>query len=299
MSESKLLSRIIQKQNRIANVQVVFVDVEKYSKRRTAAQITVVDAFTECLNKALKYVSQHYVSYAQQNDVNFHTDIIKLPTGDGAAIVFPFDGLHDIHLVFALNLLKEVYSHNLNNQCEKFSSSGWCNCHSNFHLTVGLSEGKAVVYNDINGNYNIAGGVINYAARVMSKADRSQILFTEDAFKQIVEMDSDANLVDKFKKFEVEIKHKRNNTSLSVCGSTRLPSTQLPPKTLTYITAQKLAMRKMELGLPIPDDSIDSKEAIKVMETFADAYTLFKRKACRFDDRKRGRLERCHRAVAF
>ena len=101
MNASQHLTDIMAQHNQIANMQVVFVDVEKYSKRRTLTQIQVVDALTHCLKAALAGISEKYVEYAQANSLNFKTDIIRLPTGDGAAIVFTFDGLHDIHLEFA------------------------------------------------------------------------------------------------------------------------------------------------------------------------------------------------------
>ena len=91
---SEHLNQIMSKHNRIANLQVVFVDIEKYSKRRTITQTEVIDRFTEILLQALVKTSKEYVQYAQANGVNFKTDIITIPTGDGAAIVFAFDRLH-------------------------------------------------------------------------------------------------------------------------------------------------------------------------------------------------------------
>src|SRR5207253_327703 len=77
-----------------------------------------------------------------------------------------------------------------------------CNCHPNFNLTVGISEGKGIVYKDVNGGFNVAGVVINMAARAMAMAERNQIFFTEDACKAMVEMDQDPHLVDRLVRFE-------------------------------------------------------------------------------------------------
>jgi hypothetical protein len=41
---------------------VVAADIENYSKRRTLAQVAVVDAFTEASKAALEDVSKEYVS---------------------------------------------------------------------------------------------------------------------------------------------------------------------------------------------------------------------------------------------
>ncbi len=145
MPISKHIEEIISKHNRIANLQVVFVDIEKYSKRRTLTQIGVIDRFTENLKESLKEVSKEYIEYIQANNVNFQTDVISLPTGDGAAIVFSFDGLHDIHLFFAKTLLKTIYLANQATACDKFTEQGWCNCHSNLYVRIGMSEGKGII----------------------------------------------------------------------------------------------------------------------------------------------------------
>ncbi len=66
----------------------------------------------------------------------------------------------------------------------------------------------AILFKDINGGYNLAGGVINLASRVMSLVDRRQIAFTEHAYKQLVDMVDDPNLADHFREYSgVSIKH--------------------------------------------------------------------------------------------
>jgi hypothetical protein len=80
---------------------------------------------------------------------------------NGAAIIFSFDGLHDIHLFFAKKLLENINALNKINMCDKFIEQGWCNCHSNFFVRIGVSEGKGILYKDLNDGYNVAGDVIN------------------------------------------------------------------------------------------------------------------------------------------
>jgi len=207
-SSSNHLEKIVTNYNRFANLQVVFVDIEKYSKRSTPAQTKVIDSFTQTLRQTLFAVAKREVGYSQNNGVNFQSDIITLPTGDGAAIIFSFEGLPDIHLFFATEFLKEIYESNSKTPCAEFDKEGWCNCHTNFGLRIGISEGRGVVYTDINGNYNVAGGVINLASRVMGLGDSGQILFTEDAYRQIVDTSEDASLWKRFVEFEgVRIKH--------------------------------------------------------------------------------------------
>jgi class 3 adenylate cyclase len=206
--ESRHLDNIIERENRIANLQVAFVDIEKYSQRRTQNQAAVVEALTRALRTALDEVSRAYVTYAQQADVNLDTDIIRLPTGDGAAVVFPFGGMVDIHLRFARELLRAVEEHNAATPCERFDADGWCNCHDNFRLRVGLAEGRGVVFRDLNGNYNAAGTVLNDAARVMGLVDGQQVAVTGDAHRQLVDLVQDPTLGDRFRLYEdVPIKH--------------------------------------------------------------------------------------------
>jgi Adenylate and Guanylate cyclase catalytic domain len=274
MSKSNHLASIIEKQNRISTMLVVFVDVEKYSRRRTVNQISVVDALTTCLKTALAEVSKKYITYAQANDLNFETDIIKLPTGDGAAIIFPFEGLHNIHLEFSRLLLQTVKKFNDINVCEKFNANGWCNCHSNFNLTIGVSEGKGIIYTDLNNNYNVAGGVINLAARAMSSADRNQIILTEEAYNQLIEMDENTQLVDKFLTFEVTIKHGLKMQIYQYFDTDVDYINNSPPQDLAL---QKRSDQVMEMlrgtGIPIPDpksfEHIDKDAMMNSMEAFA------------------------------
>lgn len=207
-NQSQHLENIMNKHNRVSTLQIVFVDIEKYSKRKTKIQIAIIDEFTSCLKHALKEISHQHFEYFQSGNLNYQDDTITLPTGDGAAIVFSYSGLYEIHLDFARTLLQTVYQHNKKSECDKFQENGWCNCHSNFNLRIGISEGKGLIYRDLNGGYNVAGDVINMAARVMGLVGRNQIAFTADAYKQIVDLVDDPYLVDRFIEYpEVSIKH--------------------------------------------------------------------------------------------
>ena len=92
---SSLLDSILERQNRATNLKVVFVDVASYSKRRSQSQAAVIDAFMQCLETARKNTAREFTDYCEQNKVNFVDDVIFLPSGDGAAICFPFEGVHD------------------------------------------------------------------------------------------------------------------------------------------------------------------------------------------------------------
>lgn len=263
------LEDIINRHQQTANLQVVFLDIEKYSKRRTASQIDTIHAFTRLLRHALDDTSSRYSSYAQSNAVDLRRDVIVLPTGDGAAVVFTFDGLHDIHLNFALAMLKRTDDHNRENPCEKFLASNWCNCHSNYLVRIGVSEGKGIVYRDVNAGYNVAGDTVNMAARVMALADGAQICFTADALKQVVDLVDDPQLVDRFVEYKgIEIKHGLKVDVYQYVGEGDSFLRTDPPGTLRLFTQMREAGDRMrKLGLPFPKlDEVDRDQMIRMVE---------------------------------
>ena len=99
--------------------------------------------------------------------------------------------------------------------CQIFNDNGWCNCHAFFDVRIGISEGKAIVFKDVNDNYNVAGNTINISSRIMGLEDRNQILFTADAYRSIIDMTEDTNLEEKFVKHgNIGVKH---DLSIDVC----------------------------------------------------------------------------------
>ncbi len=282
MSESTHLYNIMEKHNRITNLQVVFIDIEKYSKRRTLSQIEVIDALTDCMKKALSAVSKEHIGYAQANSLNFNTDIMTLPTGDGVATAFTFDGLHDIHLSFAQSVLENAYNLRAKEECEKFEAEGWCNCHPYFNLRVGISEGKGIVFRDTNDQYNVAGGIVNMAARVMGIADRNQIMFTEEAYNQIVDMVDDPHFIDLFRQFtEIELKH---NVTVNVYQfvDKAFPSLNTePPEDLMLKRRARNALDKMmAAGIPMPtiehlNKDVGKIKFIEFVEKMAETFSKF------------------------
>jgi hypothetical protein len=210
----------VAKHNRTANVQVVFIDVEKYSRRRSHVQMALIDRFTGLLHDALSQTGMVYENYARANELSIPDDVLLLPTGDGAAVLFSFEGLHDIHLCFARKLLQLIHASNAEDGCSVFAENGWCNCHSSFAVRIGISEGKAIFYRDANRRLNVAGRTVNLAARVMSVGDRGQILFTEDAFRQMADLTNDPALVANFRFYpNVHLKDGEKTTIYQYLGS--------------------------------------------------------------------------------
>jgi formylglycine-generating enzyme required for sulfatase activity/class 3 adenylate cyclase len=173
-------------------MQVVFVDIVAYSRRKSHAQVKVINAFRDCFEAALATTEQQFRDFWQSSHLALRENVILLPIGDGAAVAFPFAELHDAHLVFATSLLKAIRARSLAADCTRFGRQGWCDCHDAMKVRIGVSEGKLIVYKDLNDNFNVAGTTVNLASRVMGVADVNQILFSEDAYRQITEMISGA-----------------------------------------------------------------------------------------------------------
>lgn len=187
-SRSHYLEQIITEKNSTCSMQIVFVDIVSYSKRNSHAQVKVINTFRVCLEAALAATATQFENDLEKARLTLRDNVILIPAGDGAAIGFPFDGLHDMHLVFAIALLSEIGKRNAIADCVRFRKQNWCDCHDAMKIRTGVSEGKVIVYKDINDNFNIAGTTVNLAARVMSVADADEILFSEDAYRQFRDM---------------------------------------------------------------------------------------------------------------
>jgi hypothetical protein len=121
-------------------------------------------------------------------------------------------------------------------------------------LRIGISEGRGVVYKDINGNYNVAGRVINLAARVMGLGDKNQILFTEESYNQIVDMVDDADLSTRFVEYKkVRIKHDLEVKVYQYKGEEEEYINANPPEKISSTShmaesAEQLAIAKQQLA---------------------------------------------------
>ena len=268
-TESEYIEKAFRENNRLTPVQVVFTDVNAYSKRRSVTQTQIVDSFMEAVKAALNDTAKEFIDFAQKRDINFATDVITLPSGDGAAVAFPFDGIPDAHLVFAKALLAQTAGQRSAEQCERFEMDGWCNCHPYYNLSIGISEGRGILYKDLNGNYNLAGDVINMAARVMGIAGKNQIVFTDAAYRQIVDLVEDPYLVDKFRTYDgVRIKHGLRITLHQFYDESVASINSNPVEELELEKRRYDIMKKM--GFPdIDSNSIDKKKQIDAMESIA------------------------------
>lgn len=208
MNESRHLDAILDDRGGKSDVQVVFADIEKYSKRTSAVQREIVDAFTEIIRGARTSIARTHRNDLKKNGIDLTKDLLLIPTGDGVAAIFSFAGLVQIHLDFAEALMKLVTDHNAKEKCSVFSRKGWCDCHNIFNINIGIGQGPGVFYHDVNGQPNLAGKTINYAARVLGFGDRMHVLLTREAYDTLSEYSRNTDFKNNYRNYEdVEIKH--------------------------------------------------------------------------------------------
>lgn len=205
MVTSPYLEKKIAEEDGLCNMQVVFVDIVKYSKRKPYRQFEIINAFMQDIENALDHTASQYVRYTQKADVQIRRDIVLLPLGDGGAIGFPFE-VRNMHLTFTCELLRIVDKRNKEIVCDKFQQQSWCDCHGGFYLRCGISQGAVILYKDLNGNFNVAGDTVNMASRVMDLANAGQIFLTQMAHKLIV--DFIPGMEQQFREYrQAQIKH--------------------------------------------------------------------------------------------
>jgi len=282
---SNYLDSIIENKMGVAQLKVVFFDIEKYSKRRNYTQSKVINIFTFLLKEAINEISREKKvnEYAQLNNINFLRDVIKLPTGDGAAVILPFEGqsICDIHLLFALSMLKLVLDNNKDNQCDNFLKERWCHCHSNFYLRVGISEGTGIIYRDVNNNYNCAGDVINMAARVMNLVDGNQIALSSEAYNEITGMTTDTSILNRFRDYDdVEIKHDIKVPIYQYIGNEEFLNPE-PPSNLSFFKETKSHLNELRTSLismlssTDEAEKLDKRQIIRLLERMKSLTSAF------------------------
>lgn len=149
----------ITKPRQIA-IHVGFLDVVGYSLGSDSKQLEIVMSLTRVIRQTI-------------NAFNLvkGKDIIVIPTGDG----FAFSVIENVPLLlvqFAKALLTEVKKDN------------------DFKIRIGLHSTYGFLYEDVNGNPNISGNGVNWAARIEQAAGKKKmenIIWISYALKQLIE----------------------------------------------------------------------------------------------------------------
>lgn len=126
---------------------VLFLDIVGYSKKSVAEQMSMKKVFNDALAKSLKPIPI--------------PERVILDTGDGAAVTFlgnPEDAL------FAGLILQREHT---------------------LDVRMGINLGPVRVVRDLNGQTNILGDGINVGQRVMSFAERGQLLVSRSFFEVV------------------------------------------------------------------------------------------------------------------
>ncbi len=187
MTDSAFLAARMRRDDSVCRMQIVFADISAYSRRKSYSQVRTILALTKCFEQAVEATARSYSAQMAEIHAHLQHDVVVLPTGDGVAVAFPFDGLPGLSMDFVDDLVTSVNTHNKQqDECAEFYKNGFCDCHTLLHLRIGVSEGATVLYQDFNGCLNIAGNPVNVAARVMDLAEPGQVFLTDDAHQTLI-----------------------------------------------------------------------------------------------------------------
>src|SRR5580765_8720285 len=132
---------------RLEIAHVLFIDIVGYSKLRTAEQ----SAHIEKLRKIVRGTDQFRTAEAEGK-------LLRLPTGDGGALVFRNLEAPVLCAVEIANALRD---------------------HPELRVRMGIHSGPVNEVTDLNEQANIAGAGINIAQRVMDCGDAGHILVSK------------------------------------------------------------------------------------------------------------------------
>jgi TolB-like protein/Tfp pilus assembly protein PilF len=146
----------VKEQIRLEVAHVLFIDVVRYSKLSINEQRAVVDELTTIVRGSDQYQK------AEAAD-----RLIKIPTGDGMALVF-------------------YTSQEAPAQCA-IEISGALKAHPRLQVRMGVHSGPVSGVIDVNGHANLAGAGINMAQRVMACGDAGHILVSKHVAEDLEE----------------------------------------------------------------------------------------------------------------
>jgi tetratricopeptide (TPR) repeat protein len=135
------------------------MDIVSYSKQTVDQQVKLISLLQTAVNQSAEFQRAN------------ETDLIKLPTGDGMALVFTRDLLAPVQC--ALEITKAIQAGN------------------ELKVRMGIHTGPITRQVDINGKVNIVGDGINIAQRVMDSGDAGHILLSSTMAENLQRLSTD------------------------------------------------------------------------------------------------------------
>src|SRR5437588_6080564 len=138
----------IKKKIELEVVHVLFLDIVGYSKRLTNEQQTLIDQLNQVIRGSEEF-----------QDAEAAGRLIKIPTGDGMALVFYKSPAQPVECALEISRALKTYPE--------------------LRLRMGVHSGPVSAVTDLNDRTNAAGIGINVAQRVMDCGDAGHILLSK------------------------------------------------------------------------------------------------------------------------
>src|SRR6184192_4091410 len=138
----------INKKTELEIVHVLFLDIVGYSKRLTNEQQTLIDQLNQVVRSSEEFQSAEAAGR-----------LIKIPTGDGMALVFYKSPAQPVECALEISRALKTYPE--------------------LRVRMGVHSGPVSAVTDLNDRTNAAGIGINIAQRVMDCGDAGHILLSQ------------------------------------------------------------------------------------------------------------------------
>src|SRR6266545_7791339 len=163
----------IKKEIQLEIAHVLFIDIVGYSKLSINDQRAAIDE----LNQAVRTSEQF-------QDAEAAARLIKIPTGDGMALVFYKSPEEPVECALEISrILKE---------------------HPRLQLRMGVHSGPVSGVIDVNDHANLAGAGLNIAKRVMDCGDAGHILISKHVAEDLEEYEHWRPLLHSLGEYEVK-----------------------------------------------------------------------------------------------
>src|SRR6266480_5858411 len=186
----------VKKEIQLEIAHVLFIDIVGYSKLSINVQGAVVDELSEVVRSSDQYQKAEAAGR-----------LIKIPTGDGMALVFYTSPEAPVQC--AVEISRALTEH------------------PRLQLRMGVHSGPVSGVIDVNGHANLAGAGLNIAKRVMDCGDAGHILVSKHVAEDLEEYEHWRPLLHSLG--ECEVKHGARVAIVNLCGG-EVGNPQLPKK---------------------------------------------------------------------